>query len=385
MVRVAFVGALSSSFADRVRAHLTLPCDFIHTDEKNARDVLPDVDVLVTLVFTSEMGAAAKRLRLVQVPGAGLDRIDRSAMPPGTALANVHGHETGIAEYVLGAMIALSRDFAGSTGLRTGRWDSQWAPAVPPPPVWRELAGRTLGILGYGGIGQAVAQRARAFDMHVCAIRRNVGHSADDDLAFLGGMESLPEVLERADYLAITLPLTPETRGLLGTAQLAFMKRTAVLVNVSRAQIVDEDALYDALAEGRIAGAAIDVWYRYPSGPGPSSRRRGLSRALQRPYDAARLRLDRRNAGGARLADRGEHPPYCARRAPGEHGAGGGIGDGHRRDSRAGPGMRERVKPRSAFHEATARASGRACAGGATAAVSRSSTWPTPRRRRSGT
>ena len=94
-MRVAFVGPLASSFADRVRAHLTLPCDFVHTDEKNATDVLPDVDVLVTLVFTSEMGAAARRLRLIQVPGAGLDRIDRAAMPPGASLAKVHGHESG--------------------------------------------------------------------------------------------------------------------------------------------------------------------------------------------------------------------------------------------------------------------------------------------------
>ena len=270
MLRVAFVGFLSSSFADRVRAHLTVPCDFIHTDEKNARSVLPDVDVLVTLVFTSEMGAAARRLRLIQVPGAGVDRIDRAAMPPGASLAKVHGHETGIAEYVLGAMIALSRDFDRvHTGLRAGRWDSQWAPGVPPPPVWPELAGRTLGILGYGGIGQAVARRARAFEMRVCAIRRDVGRSAEDDLAFLGGLQSLPDVLRRADYLAITLPLTPETQGLIGPVQLALMKTTAILVNVARAQIVDEDALYAALAERRTAAAALDVWYRYPSAPGP--------------------------------------------------------------------------------------------------------------------
>jgi phosphoglycerate dehydrogenase-like enzyme len=270
MLRVAFVGALSSSFADRVRAHLTMPCDFVHTDEKNAVHVLPEIDVLVTLVFTREMRTAAKRLRLIQVPGAGLDRIDRAAMPPGASLAKVHGHETGIAEYVLGAMIALSREFDRvHASLRAGRWDSQWAVGVPPPPAWPELAGRTLGILGYGGIGQAVAQRARAFDMCVCAIRRKVGQSAEDDLAFLGGMKSLPELLRRSDYLAITLPLTAETQGLIGEAQLALMKPTAILVNVSRAQILEEDALYMALAERRIAGAALDVWYRYPSAPGP--------------------------------------------------------------------------------------------------------------------
>ena len=137
MLRVAFLGALSSSFADRVRAHVTVPCDIVHTDEGEVISRLPAVDVLVTLVFTGAMGAAAKRLRLVQVPGAGLDRIERSAIPPGASLANVHGHETGIAEYVLGAMIALSRDFSRlDASLRAGRWESQWAPGVPPPPAW---------------------------------------------------------------------------------------------------------------------------------------------------------------------------------------------------------------------------------------------------------
>src|SRR5215469_7010617 len=246
MLRVAFVGALASSFADRVRAHLIVPCEFVHTDEKHATDVLPDVDVVVTLVFTREMSAVAGRLRLIQVPGAGLDRIDRAAMPPGSSLATVHGHEAGIAEYVLGAMIALSRDFHRmDAGLRAGRWDSQWAPGVPPPPVWPELAGRTLGI------------------------RRDVRRSAEDDLALLADMGMLPEVLQRADYLVITLPLTPETRGLIGDAQLRLMKSTAIIVNVARAQVLDEDALYAALVERRIAGAALDVWYRYPVEPGP--------------------------------------------------------------------------------------------------------------------
>ena len=271
MLRVAFVGPLASSFAERVRAYLSVPCDFIHTDDKTVVDVLPDVDVLVTLVFTGQMGAAARRLRLIQVPGAGLDRIDRSAMPPAVSLSKVHGHEAGIAEYVMGAIIALSRNFARlDSSLRAGRWESQWAPGVPPP-AWPELAGRTLGILGYGGIGQAVARRARAFDMSILAIRRDVERSAEDDLVRLGTLDILDDVLRLSDHLVITLPLTPETKGLLGAGRLALLKPTAMVVNVARAQIVDEDALYDALAERRIAGAALDVWYRYPAETGPVS------------------------------------------------------------------------------------------------------------------
>jgi phosphoglycerate dehydrogenase-like enzyme len=139
-----------------------------------------------------------------------------------------------------------------------------------PPPPWPELAGKTLGILGYGRIGQALARRARAFDMSVCAIRRDVVRSGDDELSFLGGPDALDEVLRRADYLAVTLSLNEETRGLLGARELGLMKPTARLVNVARAEIVDEDALYRALADRRIAGAALDVWYRYPKEPGPT-------------------------------------------------------------------------------------------------------------------
>ena len=270
MMRVAFVGALASSFADRVRAHVDIPCEFVHTDEKSARDVLPGADVVVTLVLHAARWARRRSgSGWSRCPEPGWTGSTGRRCPRGPPSPTSTGTRAGIAEYVLGAMIALSRDFRRvDTSLRAGLWDSQWAPGVPPPPVWPELAGRTLAILGYGGIGQAVARRARAFDMRIAAIRRDIGRSAGDDLVFLGDLTSLPALLPRADYLAISLPLAPETRGLIGAGGAALMKPAAILVNVSRAQIVDEDALYSALAEQRIAGAALDVWYRYPSVPG---------------------------------------------------------------------------------------------------------------------
>jgi len=269
MLQVAFAGTFSASLEPSVRARLRTGCDVVFGDEAGIVSSLADVDVLVTLVFNREMAAVAKRLRLVQVPGAGLDRIDRAALPPAAALANAYGHEVGIAEYVIGAMLAFTRSFGRiDAALRHGAWESQWAVGSAAPRPWPELAGKTLGILGYGRIGQALARRARAFDMDVCAIRRDVASSQADGLAFLGGPDALDEVLRRADYLAVTLSLNEHTRGLLRERELALLKPRAVLINVARAEIIDEDALYRALHERRIAGAALDVWYRYPKEPG---------------------------------------------------------------------------------------------------------------------
>jgi phosphoglycerate dehydrogenase-like enzyme len=215
------------------------------------------------------MAAAGPNLRLVQVPGAGLDRVDRSQLRPGVALANAYGHEAGIAEYVIGTMIALTRSFQRiDRKLRAGQWESQWSVATPAPPLWPELAGKTLGILGFGHIGEALARRAHAFDMKVCAVRRRAQAEAPRGVTFIAGPERLDEVLSLSDYLAITLPLSPGTRGLIDARRLGLLKPSAYLINVARAEIVDERALYDALAGGRLAGAALDVWYRYPTGAG---------------------------------------------------------------------------------------------------------------------
>jgi phosphoglycerate dehydrogenase-like enzyme len=270
MPRIAFAGTFAAQLAPAVRARLGADCELIVDDEIGIVARMSEADVLVSMVFTRDMGRAASRLKLVQVPGAGLDRIDRAALPAATWLANAYGHEVGIAEYVMGAMLAMSRGFDRlDARLRDGVWDSQWAPGPPPPP-WPELAGKTLCILGYGHIGRALARRAQAFDMEIRAMRRQPTADPDPYLSFLGGPDCLTDLLRRADFLAVTLSLSEATRGLIGAGALDVMKPSAILINVARAEIIDEDALYQALAERRIAGAALDVWYRYPTGPGPT-------------------------------------------------------------------------------------------------------------------
>lgn len=267
-MRAAFAGSFAVRLVDAVRKRLTIPCEIVAGDEAGILPDLADADVLISMGFTRELAAAGRNLRLVQVPGAGLDRIDRSQFRPGLVLANAYGHEAGIAEYIVGAMIALTRNFQRlDAKLRAGEWESQWSIGTPAPPLWPELAGKTLGILGFGHIGEALARRAQAFDMKVCAVRQQAQPDAPG-LMFLGGPERLDELLGLSDYLAITLSLSPQTHGLVDARRLSLMKPSAYLINVARAEIVAEQALYDALANGRLAGAALDVWYRYPTSAG---------------------------------------------------------------------------------------------------------------------
>jgi phosphoglycerate dehydrogenase-like enzyme len=143
---------------------------------------------------------------------------------------------------------------AHARALRQGRWIGS---GHLGGDTHDELYGKTLGIIGYGHIGRAVADRARAFGMRVLAIRTKADATA-------GGPESLPELLAASDYILISAPLNESTRGMLGRAQLASCRPGARLINVSRAGLVEEEALYDALKQGPLAGAALDVWYQYP-------------------------------------------------------------------------------------------------------------------------
>lgn len=271
-MKAAFAGSFAVRLVEPVRRRLTIPCEIVFGDEAAILHRLGDADVLVSMAFTKGLATAGPSLRLVQVPGAGLDRIDRSQLHPGLALANAYGHEAGIAEYVIGAMIALTRAFQRiDRKLRVGQWESQWSVGTPAPPLWPELAGKTLGILGFGHIGEALARRAQAFGMKVCAVRRRAPSDLSHGLMFVGGPEQLDELLSLSDYLAITLSLSPETRGLIDARRLGLMKPSAHLINVARAEIVDEQALYDALAGRRVAGAALDVWYRYPTTVGSTA------------------------------------------------------------------------------------------------------------------
>lgn len=228
---------------------------------------LPTADILLSTAFTPVTGsmlATATRLRLIQVAGVGVDHIDLDAAQKlGIAVANVAGaNAASVAEHVVMAVLALLRGLIPAhVGLREGRWTlPQWMASA------RELAGRTVGILGMGRIGREVASRLLPFQAALLYhdVRRL---PAGDEDALGVTYVDFDVLVSTSDILTLHLPLTPQTRGIIGKDQLARTKRGALLVNTARAELVDESALVAALESGQLGGAAIDVFAPEPPPP----------------------------------------------------------------------------------------------------------------------
>ncbi|HEU5322192.1 MAG TPA: 2-hydroxyacid dehydrogenase, partial [Methylomirabilota bacterium] len=204
-------------------------------------------------------------LRLVQLLSAGYDRVDvEAARKAGVPVANNGGaNATAVAEHTLMlALAVLKRLVRFHNDVVAGRWR---VGGSGEPGVY-ELAGRTLGIVGLGNIGRKVARRAAAFDMRVQY--HDVARLAEDAEDALGvRFVLLDELLRSSDVVSLHVPLDDSTRHLLGARELALMKPDAVLINTCRGPVVDEAALYEALAGGRLAGAGLDVLVEEPPPP----------------------------------------------------------------------------------------------------------------------
>ena len=212
---------------------------------------------------TGDVLRAAPSLRLVVRAGSGLDNVDvEAARERGVVVSNTPAaNAVSVAELALGLMIALERHVpAAHESMRRGEWEKKKF-------MGRELAGRRLGLIGFGRIGREVAVRARAFGMGVSACDPFLA-SWPSGFEWVG-QAPLDLLLAEVDILSLHLPLTPETRGLIGTAELATLRPDALLINCSRGGVVDELALVGALRSGALRGAAVDVFETEPPGPHP--------------------------------------------------------------------------------------------------------------------
>lgn len=247
----------------KVPEFLTTEWSIEVVDEKNRKQFsqrLAQADAMISMDWPASM-PAAPTLKLLQLPGAGTDAIAFDAVPESASVCNVYEHETGISEYVLAAMLQWVIPLPElENTLRRGEWKGSHLFG----PVHGELFGKTLGIVGYGRIGREVAHRARAFGMNILACGRTA-RGGDGNVESVENMTGLDAVLGQCDFVLIALPLCDETRNIINASRFAAMKSTAVIINVARGTLIDEEALYTACRDRQIGGAIIDTWYRYPA------------------------------------------------------------------------------------------------------------------------
>jgi phosphoglycerate dehydrogenase-like enzyme len=201
----------------------------------------------------------APRLRWVHSRAAGIEGLLFPALVESPVpLTNSKGvFSPSLAEWVMGAVLFFAKDFRRLVRKQGAEKWEEFAPEM--------IDGSTLGIVGYGDIGRAVAARARAMGMRVLALRRRPEESRGDALVDeILPATALPELLRRSDYVVVATPLTSETHHLFGRAELAHLKPSAVLVNVGRGAVIDEPTLVEALRKGRLKGAALDVFEEEP-------------------------------------------------------------------------------------------------------------------------
>ncbi|MGQ4870555.1 MAG: 2-hydroxyacid dehydrogenase [Candidatus Thorarchaeota archaeon] len=234
--------------------------------ERSAEDMLrhgSDAQVVVSGRIPREYLLHAHGLKMIQTFGAGVDKIDLDLLRErgDVILCNCHVNAPEVAEYAISLLLALAKNLVLSDReLRRADWRYTWG--GPRPNI--EVRGKTCLILGLGHIGREVAERLRALGVTVKAATRSGISPSSHLVSEVVSIENVRPLVREADFVILTLPLTRESRGLVNREFISWMKSTALLVNVARGEIVDEKDLFEALREGRIAGAAIDAWWQYP-------------------------------------------------------------------------------------------------------------------------
>ena len=282
MIKVLCTLRFTDKQLDKLRAvspRLVVEQRTCHDAEEVGEALDADTEVLYAFHLPHDLLNKAPRLRWVQLHSAGADHLlGHPIMNSDVLITTTSGiHAPPIAEYAFASILAWSRRVPKMLYYQNRR---EWPQGRWELFVGQELRGATLGIVGYGSIGREVGRLGKCFGMRVVATKRSVGQVADTGYRVPGTgdpegqilnriypPEQLREMLAECDYVVISLPLTPDTRGLIGEEELRAMKPNAYLVNISRGGIVDEAALIKALQEGWIAGSGLDVFEEEPLPP----------------------------------------------------------------------------------------------------------------------
>lgn len=248
-------------------ANIIIPESFTEDDLMSYAE---DADIFLGPVISKRLCEAAKHLKFIQVPWTGVDNLNFDLINEiGVKVCNSHSNAYAVAEHAIALMLDSAKKISYHDRLmRTGDWNR------PKPdksnvvnPFSKRVSGSNIGIIGYGHIGKLIKQYTSAFGckFHVNNTRVQEQY-VEDDITFYP-MSDLLGLLAKVDYVFLTVPLTPDTRGLFGEKEFAAMKEDAIMINVSRGEIVESAAMYDALINKKIGGIAMDTWYNNPKSP----------------------------------------------------------------------------------------------------------------------
>lgn len=230
------------------------------------REVIARCQVAIGGPITRPMAERAREMKLFHVFRGGCDGLGLEFLAPHVSIANTYHHEKSVADFVLMAILNLSRRTCErDQRLRRGNWEGSaiWS----EDPQMDALEGKVLLIVGWGRIGREVAERARPFGMRIAAITNRTDELPTSLVDERHGYDTLKPKLKTSDFVVVCCRFNAATKDLFGPQEFAAMNPSGFLLNVARGGIVNEEALYRALSERRIAGAAIDVWYQYPTSP----------------------------------------------------------------------------------------------------------------------
>lgn len=309
LISVAGFGRASPAPLDRL---ITAGCDVIpnpkgvRLSEDDMMRLVADIDAIIagTEPLTARVLDAAPRLKVIARRGVGYDSVDiAAATARGIPVATTVGAlSEAVADHAFGLLLAAARQIAQlDRTIKAGRWERSTA---------TDVHGKTLGIIGLGAIGRAVARRAAGFGMRVLAYEIAPDRAAAASLGI--ALCDLDTVLAESDFVTLHVPLTPATRHLIGEATLRKMRPSAFLINTSRGDVVDEAALLRALREGRLAGAGLDVFHDEPV---RDQELVGLDRVVATPHVASHTRetlarMEQMCADAVLAVLRGERPAH---------------------------------------------------------------------------
>lgn len=272
-MRALFVGNVAADTGEGIRAELPPALDVSIVSDPQLLHRAPHEAAAAEIVVTNMWRAdypPPTRVKLVQSVATGIDLIDLAALPRGVAVCNSFGHETAIAEYVVMTMLVWAHRFREIEG--DFRLGSSWAPSwVQSGAPHGEIRGQTVGIVGFGRVGREVARRLAPFGCRLLAANRTP-RPAELGVERVYPLAELDQMLPECDAVVLSTALGPETERLIDARRLGLIKPSAFIINIARGSVIDEDAIFTALRDRKIGGAALDVWWQYPTADEPQRR-----------------------------------------------------------------------------------------------------------------